>query len=113
MRSSDCPYTVHFYGAMFREGDVWICMEVMDISLDRFYAKAFGLVDHKDKKKEKVKPAPPGEIPENVLGKIAYSVRPARSNTSYDVILLTQKRCETHDRSSRRSYARLTTCTRS
>ena len=30
MRSSDCPYTVHFYGAMFREGDVMICMEVMD-----------------------------------------------------------------------------------
>lgn len=28
MRSSDCPYTVQFYGAMFREGDVWICMEV-------------------------------------------------------------------------------------
>ena len=32
MRSSDCPFTVHFYGAMFREGDVWICMEVMDTS---------------------------------------------------------------------------------
>lgn len=31
MRSSDCPYTVHFYGALFREGDVWICMEVQDI----------------------------------------------------------------------------------
>ncbi len=30
MRSSDCPFTVHFYGAMFREGDVMICMEVMD-----------------------------------------------------------------------------------
>lgn len=29
MRSSDCPYTVQFYGAMFREGDVWICMEVI------------------------------------------------------------------------------------
>lgn len=28
MRSSDCPYTVQFYGALFREGDVWICMEV-------------------------------------------------------------------------------------
>jgi len=28
MRSADCPFTVHFYGAMFREGDVWICMEV-------------------------------------------------------------------------------------
>lgn len=28
MRSSDCLYTVQFYGALFREGDVWICMEV-------------------------------------------------------------------------------------
>lgn len=32
---------VRFYGAMFREGDVWICMEVMDTSLDKFYRKAF------------------------------------------------------------------------
>ena len=31
MRSLDCPYTVHFYGAMFRDGDVWICMEVPNI----------------------------------------------------------------------------------
>lgn len=59
MRSSDCPYTVHFYGAMFREGDVWICMEVMDISLDKFYMKAT---------------ANAIQIPETVLGKIAYSV---------------------------------------
>jgi len=59
MRSSDCIYTVHFYGAMFREGDVWICMEVMGTSLDKFYARAFGngLT-----------------LPENVLGKIAFSV---------------------------------------
>lgn len=41
MRSSACPYTVHFYGALFREGDVWICMEVMDTSLDKFYPKVF------------------------------------------------------------------------
>lgn len=41
MRSSDCLYTVHFYGALFREGDVWICMEVMDTSLDKFYPKAY------------------------------------------------------------------------
>lgn len=39
MRSVDCPYTVTFYGALFREGDVWICMEVMDTSLDHFYKK--------------------------------------------------------------------------
>lgn len=40
MRSSGCEYTVLFYGAMFREGDVWICMEVMDTSVDKFYAMA-------------------------------------------------------------------------
>ena len=28
-----------FYGALFRQGDVWICMEVMDASLDQFYKK--------------------------------------------------------------------------
>jgi len=37
MRSGRCQQMVRFYGAMFREGDVWICMEVMDISLDKFY----------------------------------------------------------------------------
>lgn len=30
---------VTFYGALFREGDVWICMEVIDTSLDQFYKK--------------------------------------------------------------------------
>ena len=39
MRSLDCPFTVHFYGAMFRDGDVWICMEVMDSCLDRLYRR--------------------------------------------------------------------------
>lgn len=41
MRTSDCLYTVQFFGALFREGDVWICMEVMDTSLDKFYAKVY------------------------------------------------------------------------
>ena len=59
LRSSDCPYTVHFYGAMFREGDVWICMEVMDTSVDKFYQKVFK--SNRD-------------LPEWVLGKIAFSV---------------------------------------
>lgn len=59
MRSSDCPFTVHFYGAMFREGDVWICMEVMDTSVDKFYARVF--------KNGRT-------MPEPVLGKIAFSV---------------------------------------
>lgn len=59
MRSSDCPYTVHFYGAMYREGDVWICMEVMNTSLDKFYPKVF---------KHDL------SMEESVLGKIAMSV---------------------------------------
>ncbi|GMT35824.1 hypothetical protein PFISCL1PPCAC_27121, partial [Pristionchus fissidentatus] len=41
MKSDCCPQMVRFYGAMYREGDVWLCMEVMDISLDKFYRRAF------------------------------------------------------------------------
>lgn len=59
MRSGSCPYTVTFYGALFREGDVWICMEVMDASLDKFYQNIY-------KNGER--------IPEEVLGKISFSV---------------------------------------
>ena len=28
MRTINCPHIVQFYGALFREGDVWIFMEV-------------------------------------------------------------------------------------
>lgn len=59
MRASDCPYTVQFYGALFREGDVWICMEVMDTSMDKFYQKVF-----QNGRK----------MPEPILGKIAVAV---------------------------------------
>lgn len=59
MRSSDCQYTVQFYGALFLEGDVWICMEVMDTSLDKFYPKVYNAQE---------------SIPEAVLAKIAFAV---------------------------------------
>lgn len=59
MRLSNYPYTIHFYGALYKEGDVWICMELMRTSFDKFY-KA---VAEKDK-----------IIPETVLGKIVFSV---------------------------------------
>ena len=36
-KTLDCPYTIKFYGALFREGDVWICMELMDKSLHQLY----------------------------------------------------------------------------
>lgn len=56
---ANCPHTVKFYGALFREGDVWICMEVMDTSLDKFYKEVY---------------AREQSIPEDVLGKMAYCV---------------------------------------
>lgn len=59
MKSDSCPQMVRFYGAMFREGDVWICMEVMDISLDKFYQM-------KNKQKEL--------LPEMFCAKVALSV---------------------------------------
>jgi len=59
MRLSNYPYTIHFYGALFKEGDVWICMELMRTSLDKFYLMV--------KEKEQI-------IPENVLGRICFAV---------------------------------------
>lgn len=50
---------VRFYGAMFREGDVWICMEVMDTSLDKFYRLCFDSS---------------GPLPEMFIAKCALSV---------------------------------------
>uniref|UniRef100_A0A673AFJ4 mitogen-activated protein kinase kinase n=1 Tax=Sphaeramia orbicularis TaxID=375764 RepID=A0A673AFJ4_9TELE len=60
MRSSDCPYIVQFYGALFREGDCWICMELMSTSLDKFYKYVYCALDD--------------VIPEEILGKITLAV---------------------------------------
>ncbi|CAL8304007.1 unnamed protein product [Merluccius merluccius] len=59
MRTVDCFFTVTFYGALFREGDVWICMELMDTSLDKFYKNVIekGMT-----------------IPEDILGKITVAI---------------------------------------
>ena len=59
IRRSECNYIVKFYGAIFREGDVMIFMEMMDLSLDKFYkrAKEFNRL-----------------IPEALLRNIAFSV---------------------------------------
>ncbi|XP_045212574.1 dual specificity mitogen-activated protein kinase kinase 4-like isoform X2 [Mercenaria mercenaria] len=59
MRSNDCPYIVQFYGALFKEGDCWICMELMDISLDKFYKFTYGHLK--------------SSIPEEILGKITVA----------------------------------------
>lgn len=59
VRSSDCPYIVQFYGALFREGDCWICMELMATSLDKFYKFVYCTLDD--------------VIPEEILGKITLA----------------------------------------
>ncbi|XP_018428890.1 PREDICTED: dual specificity mitogen-activated protein kinase kinase 4 isoform X2 [Nanorana parkeri] len=59
MRSSDCPYIVQFYGALFREGDCWICMELMATSFDKFYKYVYSSLDD--------------VIPEEILGKITLA----------------------------------------
>ncbi|XP_072033486.1 dual specificity mitogen-activated protein kinase kinase 4-like isoform X2 [Amphiura filiformis] len=58
-RSSHCQYIIKFYGALFKEGDCWICMELMDTSFDKFYKFVF------DKLKQR--------IPEDILGKVTVA----------------------------------------
>ncbi|XP_059893492.1 dual specificity mitogen-activated protein kinase kinase 4b isoform X1 [Gadus macrocephalus] len=59
MRSSDCVYIVQFYGALFREGDCWICMELMSTSFDKFYKYVYCALED--------------VIPEEILGKITLA----------------------------------------
>lgn len=59
MRVIDCAYTVRSYGALFTEGDVLICMELMDASLDKFYH----LIFQNNR-----------TMPEDILGKVFMSV---------------------------------------
>ncbi|XP_022084828.1 dual specificity mitogen-activated protein kinase kinase 2-like [Acanthaster planci] len=58
-RSNHCPCIIKFYGALFKEGDCWICMELMDTSLDKFYRF---VCEHLKSR-----------IPEPILGKITVS----------------------------------------
>lgn len=59
MNSNDCSFIVQFYGAIFKEGDCWICMELMDCSLDKFYKFIYEELDE--------------YIPEAIIGKITLA----------------------------------------
>lgn len=58
-RTSDCPYTVLFYGAMICEGEVYLLMELMDLSLDELYKQVYQRGEF---------------IPESVLRAVSYAV---------------------------------------
>ena len=57
-KTKECPFTVEFYGALFREGEVLICMEVMDVSLEQYYKAAHRIAIG---------------MPRDILGKHIYS----------------------------------------
>lgn len=59
MKSNDCIFIVQFFGAIFKEGDCWICMELMDTSLDKFYKIVHEKLNQR--------------IPENFLGKVTVA----------------------------------------
>ncbi|CAD6188894.1 unnamed protein product [Caenorhabditis auriculariae] len=41
VKSERGPNIVKFFGAIFHEGDCWICMELMDVSLDPLYKRVY------------------------------------------------------------------------
>ncbi|CAF3579601.1 unnamed protein product [Rotaria sordida] len=59
MRDNTCPHIVQFYGALFKEGDCWICMELMNTSLDYFYKFVYHKLDQ--------------FIPESILAYITFA----------------------------------------
>ncbi|CAF4693681.1 unnamed protein product [Rotaria sp. Silwood1] len=59
MRDNTCPHIVQFYGALFKEGDCWICMELMNTSLDHFYKFVYHKLDQ--------------FIPESILAYITFA----------------------------------------
>lgn len=93
VKSTKCENIIKFYGALIWEGDLWILMELMDCSLDRFYKLAHkksktptsssspDLVDgpisasfqHKNLVNESNE-APSNPIPEDVLGRMAADI---------------------------------------
>ena len=69
-KGTGCANIVKFYGALFWEGDLWIFMEIMDLSLDKFYKLVYprkGEVLTDEEREQRC-------IPEPVLGKIAISI---------------------------------------
>eukprot|EP00118_Oscarella_pearsei_P025704 m.308619 g.308619 ORF g.308619 m.308619 type:complete len:375 (+) comp44385_c0_seq1:84-1208(+) len=60
IRKSNNAYIVKFYGVLFGEGYVWICMEMMDTSMDKLYQLVYKSLGQ--------------QIPEGIIGKINASV---------------------------------------
>lgn len=96
VKGTECKNIIKFYGALIWEGDLWILMELMDCSLDRFYRMAhknFDTPTSIDNSRSKLQSLPCNHcdiaeigncnqcnpIPENVIGRIAADVLNALS----------------------------------
>ena len=56
LKSQDCPYIVRCLGCFITDADVWICMELMTMCLDKLLKRL------------------KGPIPEPILGKMTVAV---------------------------------------
>jgi mitogen-activated protein kinase kinase 4 len=59
-KANECPYIVHFYGCLLREGHVWICMELLDSSMAHVSETVYNKLHQR--------------IPEDILGKMTVAV---------------------------------------
>ena len=92
VKGTECENIIKFYGALLWEGDLWILMELMDCSLDRFYRLAHRRVETPTPQNSKKQPKPLmpcihisdevqlgncdlcNPIPEKVLGRIGADI---------------------------------------
>lgn len=72
--ASDCPQIVRFFGLTFHEGDCLVCMELMDISLEKLY--------------QVVHTRTPGCFDERILGHVAVSILKALNHLKSEVKII-------------------------
>ncbi|CAO4385392.1 unnamed protein product [Caenorhabditis nigoni] len=72
--ASNCDEIVRYYGITFHEGVAWMCMELMDLSLDKLYMIAHDIQSE--------------DVPEQILGAVAVATIRALDHlkTSHHII---------------------------
>lgn len=85
VKGTNCKNIIEFYGALIWEGDLWVIMELMDCSLDKFYrlahqrnavASSSRSDNHHHVSAQQTSSNP---IPEEIVGRIAADVLNALS----------------------------------
>lgn len=86
VKGTHCKNIITFYGALIWEGDLWILMELMDCSLDKFYKLAHTMYKTTSPSSIYIEanlgnsqnnpnaPHPSSSIPETVLGRMSADI---------------------------------------